>query len=155
MSNNYEEIEKQYKEQKRQATQHGQLSQEQKVKQELRQLPQGEELFTWIAGHLQKRLDRVPQVLWKYADQNPAQQKRSQLITFLNGQTNEVLVTTEVSRQEIAQMRSTGTSWINQLAAQIQDSGEQEHQSEMHERFEDQMSDQFEEMMKKITGGNE
>lgn len=151
---NFEELEQQYKQQKQQATQHGQLSQEQKMKQELRNLPQGEQLLNWIAGHLQKRLDGVPQVLWQYADQNAAQQRRSQLISFLDGRTNEVLVTTEVNRQEIARMRSMQSSWIQQLVAQIQDSEEQEHQSEMHDRFENQMSEQYEEMMEKLTGNS-
>ncbi len=140
----------QYFQQKRQSANESELTQQQRMRQELRQLPQGEQLFNWIAGHLQKRLEGVPQVLWQYADQNAAQQNRSQVISFLNGQTNEVLVTTQVNRQEIARTRSMQNSWIHHLLAQIRDSQGQQHQSQMHEKFEDRMADQYEEMMEKI-----
>jgi hypothetical protein len=125
------------------------LSQEQKMKRELNSLPQGEQLLTWIAGHIQKRLDGVPQVLWRIEDQRQMQ------VSFINGQTDEVLITTVVNRQEIAQMRAMQSSWINQLVAQIRGEEEEGHESSMHEKFEQQMSSQYEDMMEKLTGKND
>ena len=148
-------FQQEYMRQKENQSEKAELTQQQRMRQELRQLPKGEQLYTWVAGHLQKRLDGVPQVLWQYADENPAQQNRAQLISFLNGQTNEVLVTTKVGRQEIARTRSMQNSWIHQLLSQIRDSEGQQHQSQMHEKFENQMADQYKEMMEKIQGGND
>jgi len=136
--------------QKKQEHRQNHLSHDQKVKQELNSLPHGKELMNWIAGHLQKRLDNVQSVLWRYVDQNQAQQQRSNRVQFLDGQTNEVLVTTEVNRQELAQMRAMNNSWILQLVEQIQDDGNQEHQSGMHEKFEDDLSERFDDMMEKL-----
>lgn len=140
-----------YLRQKENRAEQAELTQEQKVKQELRKLPQGEELFNWIAHHVGKR-SQFP-VVWQYADENVAQQNRSNRIHLMNGRTHQVIQTIEVNRKEIAQTRATGQSWIEQLMFAI--NGEQQYQSSMHSKMEQDMSDRYEEMMEKLTGGNQ
>lgn len=140
-----------YMRQKQNQSEEAELTQQQKLEQELRNLPQGEELFNWIVHHVGKRME-VP-VVWQYADQNPAQQQQSNRIHLINGRTHNVIRTIEVNRQEIAQVRSMGQSWIEQLMFAIQGNDQQQHASSMHSKMEQDMSERYKEMMEKLKGG--
>ncbi len=148
---------KEYKQQKKKhADQNQPMSQEQRLKQELRQLPEGKPLINWICQHLANRIGE--QVVWRYVDENPASQKRSRRVEFMKGDSNEQILITEVNRREIAQTRAMGQSWIDQFMAAVEDAkegGKSGHASQMHEKFEDDLSDKFGDMMDKITGNDQ
>lgn len=144
-----EEYGQEYMNRKRQNAEHGQLSYEQKVKQELRKLPTGQELYNWICHHVGKRLGK--QVLWQTQGQA---QNGSQQLTLLDAQTRQVIHTVAVNRKEIAQVRATGESWIQQLMFAIQ-GGEAQNQSQMHEKFENDLSSRYGDMMEKLKGNNQ
>jgi hypothetical protein len=145
-----------YKQQKKQhADQKQPMSQEQRLKQELRKLPQGKDLMNWICQEVANRIGDP--VLWQYADQNEATQQRTQRVKFINGSDNSQLLITEVNRQEIAQTRAMGQSWIDQFMAAIENAKGQGGgaASKMHEKFEQDLSERFSEKMDKITGNDE
>lgn len=148
------DFKEQYKNKKSQHAQQQQpLSQEERLKQELRKLPEGEELNNWICQQIANRIGEP--VVWQYADTNEAQQQRSNRVQFINGSTNETLQIIEVNRQEIAQTRAMGQSWIDQLMAAIEGVEKEGHASSMHEKFEQDMSERYEGMMEKIQGGDQ
>lgn len=145
-----------YKQQKKQhADQQQPQTQEQRLQQELRTLPQGKELMNWICQHVANRIGDP--VLWQYADQNEATQQRTQRVEFINGSDNTRLLITEVDRQEIAQTRAMGQNWIQQFMAAIENAKGQGDgaPSQMHEKFEDDLSERFGDMMDKITGNDQ
>lgn len=143
-----------YKQKKKQHSQTQQpQSQEQRLQQELRTLPQGKELNNWICQQIANRIGDP--VVWQYADTNKATQNRSNRVQFIDGSNNQTLQIIEVNRQEIARTRAMGQSWINQLMFAIKDDEGQSQGSVMHERMENDLSSRYEDMMDKITGGND
>lgn len=138
-----------YKRKKRNHAQREQpQTQKQRLKQELRNLPEGKELNNWICQHIANRIGEP--VVWQYANASSAQGNQ---IELYNGQTNNRLIVTEINRQEIAQTRAMGQSWIDQLMMAIDDSGGKSP-SQMHEKFEEDISSRYEEMMSKITNSD-
>ena len=145
-----------YKQQKKQhADQQQPQTQEQRLKQELRKLPQGKDLMNWICQHVANRIGDP--VVWQYADRSETTQERTQRVEFINGSTNNQILITEVNRQEIAQTRAMGQSWIDQFMAAIEDAKGQggDAPSQMHKKFEEDLSDRFGDMMDKITGNDQ
>lgn len=133
-----------YKRKKRNHAQREQpQTQKQRLKQELRKLPEGKELNNWICQHIANRIGEP--VVWQYANQGQGNQ-----VELYNGKTNNRLLVTEINRQEIAQTRAMGQSWIDQLMMAI-DGSEGKSPSQMHEKFEKDLSNRYEEMMEKIT----
>lgn len=118
-------------------------TQKQRLKQELRKLPEGKELNNWICQHIANRIGEP--VVWQYANQGQGNQ-----IELYNGKTNNRLIVTEINRQGIAQTRAMGQSWIDQLMMAIDDS-EGKSPSQMHEKFEEDISSRYEEAFEKIT----
>lgn len=153
MNNPNENHQNEYLNQKRDRTKQGQLTQQQRLEKQLKNLPKGENLFDWVCKHLGKQLGFS--VMWQYADSNETQQSRSNRIHIINGEKHQIIQTIEINRQEIAQVRSTGESWIGQLLAAIKSEEGQQHASQMHKKFEDDLSNRYEEMMEKLTGNNE
>jgi len=143
-----------YKQKKKQHSQREQpQSQEKRLQQELRNLPEGKPLNNWICQQIANRIGEP--VVWQYADVNEATQDRSNRIQFINGSNNQTLQIIEVDRQEIARTRAMGQSWVDQLMFAIKDDQNQSQGSQMHEQMEDDLSSRYEEMMNKITGGND
>lgn len=140
-----------YKQKKNQHSK-GQMSQEERVKAQLRKLPKGKNLMNWICQQTANKIGEP--VYWKYVDQNEATQKRSRRIEFMKGEEHERLLITEVNRREIAQTRAAGESWIKQFMAAMNGSSNQGSASQMHEKFEEDLSDRFGDMMDKITGND-
>lgn len=151
MNDPNDQFQDEYLNQKKDRTEQEQLTKQERLNQELRTLPEGEALFDWICKHVEKGVGDP--VMWQYVDTGRAQQNRSNRIHLMNGRTHQVIQTIEVNRQEIAQVRSTGESWINQLLMTLE--GDQGHASQMHEKFEDDLSSRYEEMMDKLTGNNQ
>lgn len=116
----------------------------------LRQLPSGDAFYDWVAREVGERIGEP--VGWEFTDQGQAAQDRSGRINLLNSN-GEVLCTIEPSRDEVARSQAVGEDWIDHIVAMIGD--EEQQRSGMHQKFEQDMMSQYEDMMNKLTGEND
>ena len=125
--------------------------QQEKYQQQLKRLPTGTQFFNWIAQQVGQQVGE--QVGWEPADKNAPTARRTNRINLLNSN-GDVLCTLEPSREEVAKSFAIGENWIEQVVQMIQ--GEDlEHGSSMHDKFEQDMKSQYEDMMSKLTGDND
>lgn len=125
--------------------------QQQKYKQRLRELPQGNEFNNWVAQQIANRLGK--RILWRYADSNAQTQQRTNRIEILDGETEEVLGVIEPNRREAARSYATQIDWVGNIVAML-DSGQEDQVSGMHDKLEDDLSNKYEDMMEKLKGGS-